>query len=49
MQEHLAAAVDSDLVVTVVVTVAGAVDADVVAVAARARYTQPKSEEIGHN
>jgi hypothetical protein len=49
MQEHLAAAVDSDLAVTVVVTVAGAVDADVVAVAARARYTQAHFEEIGQN
>jgi hypothetical protein len=49
MQEHLAAAVDSDLAVTVVVTVAGAVDVDVVAVAASPRYIQSESEEIGRH
>jgi hypothetical protein len=47
MQEHLAAAVDSDLAVTVVVTVAGAVDVDVVAVAASPRYIRPEPEQRG--
>jgi hypothetical protein len=50
MQEHLAAAADSDLAVIVEVTVevivAGAAVVDVVAVAARARYIQPASERL---
>jgi 3-deoxy-D-arabino-heptulosonate 7-phosphate (DAHP) synthase len=52
MQEHLAAAADSELaVVTAVVSVeaivAVAAVADVVAVAARARYTRHRPEGIG--
>ena len=47
MQEHLAAAADSDLVVIVEVIVAEAAVVDVVAVAARARYTQAENKEIG--
>jgi antitoxin (DNA-binding transcriptional repressor) of toxin-antitoxin stability system len=50
MQEHLAAAADSDLAVIVEVivevTVAGVAVVDVVAVAARARYIQPVSEKL---
>jgi hypothetical protein len=49
MQEHLAAAVDSVLAVTVEVIVAVAAVVDVVAVAAKARYIQAESEEIGQS